>query len=178
MIIFTDTTITPEIKLIIGLTDVFVFWAGNLYFLHQNEKKQFPKNLKSIEDYETALKRWIKKSNPFRSEIRTALQQLKTFDKKQKILIAFDNSFQNISTETEAYLLTNIRKLLHRIMILNFQDNLQIHRAYLNLILHQNYKILLQYDKFLIAVFQTEDSPLPCLEAVTEAIQDMRKTIP
>ena len=177
LIAFTDNSIKPESRLCIGLAGVFLFWTGNLYFLHQSEKKQFPEHLKSIEEYQTALKRWIKKSNPFRHEIRTALHQLETFARKQRTLHAFDNSFQNISAETEAYLLTNIRKILHRIMILDFQDNLQIHRAYLNLILHQNQKILSQYDKFLIAVFQTEDTPLPCLETVTEAIQDIRKEI-
>ncbi len=159
----------------IGLVGVFLFWAGNLYFLHQNEKKQFPENLASIEEYQVALKRWIKKASPFRPEIRTALHQLALFVQKQRTLNAFDNGFQNISAETEAYLLMNIRKLLHRIMILDFHDNLQIHRAYLNLLLHQNQKILSQYDKFLIAVFQTEDTPLPCLETVTEAIESLRK---
>lgn len=175
LIIFKSRFLSPEGKLSAGLCFVLIFWGGNLYFLHQHDKKQFPENLKTIEEYQASLKRWDKKSNPFRHEIRTALHQLEAFAQKQRALIAFDNSFQNISEETENYLLTNMRKILHRIMILDFQDNLQIHRAYLNLILHQNQKILYQYDNFLIAVFQTDEPAPPCLEAVTEAIREIRK---
>ena len=108
-IFFIDKALKPELRLSAGLVCVFLFWAGNLYFLHEHEQKQFPEYLKNLEDYQNALKRWIKKSNPFRHEIRTALQQLEAFAKKQRTLNAFDSSFETVSAETEAYLLTNMR---------------------------------------------------------------------
>ena len=149
-----------------------MFWVSNLWFLHQNEQKQFPENLKSLADYQTALKLWQRKAFPFRHELRTAVRQIESFDRKQRTLLAFDSSFQEISRETENYLLGNMRQILHRIMILDFYQNLQIHRAYLNLLLHRNEKLLLQYDNFLNTVFQRDTPVPPCLDVVTEALRD------
>ena len=173
-VIFTDKALKPETRLFIGLAGVFLFWIGNLWFLHQTERKYFPENLKSAEDYQTALKLWQKKAFPFRRELRTAFRQLESFNRKQRTLTAFDNSFQDISHDAENYLFSNMRKLLHRIMILDFHENMQIHRAYLNLILHQNQKFLSQYDNFLNAVFQTDSPALPCLDIITETLREIR----
>ncbi len=173
-VIFTDKTLRPETRLFAGLAGVFLFWVGNLWFLHQTERKQFPENLKSLADYQTALKLWQRKAFPFRRELRTAVRQLQAFERKQRTLLAFDSSFQEISCDTEAYLLGNIRQLLHRVMILDFYQNLQIHRAYLNLILHRNQKLLSQYDNFLNAVFRTDAPAPPCLDVVTEALSEIR----
>ena len=173
-VLFTDKALRPETRLFAGLAGVFLFWVGNLWFLHQTERKQFPENLKSLADYQTALKLWQRKAFPFRRELRTAVRQLQAFERKQRTLLAFDSSFQEISRDTEAYLLGNIRQLLHRVMILDFYQNLQIHRAYLNLLLHRNQKLLSQYDNFLNAVFQTDAPALPCLDIVTEALREIR----
>ena len=139
------------------------------------DRKQIPENLHSIGEFCHALRHWQRKSNPFRYEVRTAIQQLEAFHQKQRTLLAFDSSFREISKDTEAYLLSNMKNILRRMLILNPHDGVMLHRIYLCNILEQNQKVLFQYDKFLAEVFQLDAHELPCLETVTEALRDVRK---
>lgn len=177
LMILTSWFLSPEQKLFAELVSVLIFWIGNLGFLHQAEKKQFPENLKSLEDYQTALKYHLRKSNALKYEIRSAIHQLQAFQRKQRTLLAFDNSFQEISHDTEACLLSNMNQFLHRILILDLHENLQPHRTYLNLLLNQNQKLLHQYDNFLTEVFQLDAYQMPCLDVITEAFRDVRRSL-
>ncbi|MBR4319705.1 MAG: hypothetical protein IKP69_06620 [Oscillospiraceae bacterium] len=177
LMILTSWFLSLEQKLFAELVSVFIFWIGNLYFLRQAEKKQFPENLKSLEEYRTALKYHLRKSNTLKYEIRSAIHQLEAFQKKQRTLLAFDNSFQDISHDTEACLLSNMRKFLHRILILDLHENLQPHRTYLNLLLNQNQELLQQYNYFLAEVFQLDAYQMPCLDIMTEAFRDVRRSL-
>ena len=177
LVFLTSWFLSPEQKLFAELAGILIFWMGNLYFLHQAEKKQFPENLKSLEEFEDAFKYQLRKSSPFRYEIRTAIRQLKAFQKKQHTLLAFDSGFQSISEDTEDCLLSNMKKFLHRILILDFHENLQSHRVYLNLLLEQNQQLLTQYDNFLMEVFQLNSHEMPCLDIMTEALREVRNTL-
>ncbi len=175
--ILTSWFLSPEQKLFAELISILIFWAGNLYFLHQAEKKQFPENLKSLEEYKMALKYHLRKSNALKYEIRSAIHQLEVFEQKQRTLLAFDSGFQNISQDTENCLLSNMKKFLHRILILDSHENLQPHRTYFNLLLNQNQKLLHQYDNFLTEVFQLDSYQMPCLDIMTEAFRDVRRSL-
>ncbi len=175
LVTLTNLFLTPKEKLFAGLCFVLIFWLGNLYFLHHADLQQFPEHLHSLQDYLDALKRWRRKSTPFRQEIRTAMHQLELFRQKQRTLTAFSNQFQEISEQTEACLLTNINKMLRRLLTLDSHDSAQTHKTYLNLLLHQNQNILNQYDSFLNEVFQLDSAEPPCLEVLTAALRDVRK---
>lgn len=173
--ILTSRFLTPEGKLFIGLLGILLFWIGNLYFLHMADQQQIPEHLHSISDFYHALKHWQKKSNPFYQEIRMAIQQLEAFHRKQRTLLAFDSSFQSISSDTEAYLLSNMKKILRRMLMMNQHDHSPLNRIYLCSILDQNQKVLHQYDCFLSEVFLLDTHELPCLDTITQALRDMRK---
>ena len=177
LVVLTSWFLTPEQKFFSEFTAVLLFWAGNFYFLHQADKKQFPENLKSLKEYQSALKYHLRKSRQFRFEIRSAIRQLEAFHQKQRTLLAFDKTFEDISQDTEQCLLSNIKKFLHQLLISNPYENSQIRRTYLNHLLSQNEKLLFQYDAFLTEVFQLDSCELPCLDTMTEAIREVRNSL-
>ena len=181
IVIYAGDFLQPEGKLTAGLMSIILFWAVNYHFLKHADRKKFPVNLKTIQDYENALKFWQNKANPFCQEIKTALHQLEIFSQKRfalQTLTQKDTMFESVSQDVQSYLCLNVKKILNRMLILDLseQGRLQMHKVYLCRILEENQNLLNQYDNLMIEISQLGeyDNQMPCLELITEALQELR----
>lgn len=181
ILIYAGDFLNPEQKLLAGVLSIIVFWSVNYYFLKILDRKKFSVNPRTVQDYEKALKYWLGKSGAFQEELKTAVDQLAVFSRKQKVLQGFPEQnamFRSVSQDVELYLLQNFKKILNRMLILDLSEpgRLQVHKIYLCRILAQNQELLQQYENFMIEISQlgADESQMPCLELMTQALQELR----
>lgn len=143
--------------------------------------------LKDVDDYENALEFWVNKSNPFRNDAKAAISQLRVFRKKKYALKALlgdqakeeGSPFLSVSDDVESCLLTNMKRLLNRMTIIDPAERTKfpIHAEYIRHILAQNSQILTEYDNLVIEISQIGDSTNVQslqLEAITQALRELR----
>ena len=177
----------------VAAMSVAAFLGVNYAILNESEKKKLHKSnkLKDIQDYREAIAAWSGKNNPFNSEIREAVHQIDLFNQKQaalKVLLGEQarepaNPFMNVSEDVRNCLLSNMRKFLNRMMILDptDQSKFPMHNAFIHHILGQNRQLLSQYDNLIIEISQIGDSSNLedlNLDSITEALRELHDENP
>lgn len=168
---------------------VAAFFGANYTILNKKEKKKTIRmdKLKTIRDYREAIAAWHGKNNPFNSEIREAVYQLDLFQQKEEALKGLlgeqakepANPFMTVSDEVRDCLLSNARKLINRMMILDPMDQSRfpMHNEFVHHVLGQNRQLLSQYDSLIIEISQIGNSREMenlHLDSITSALKDLR----
>lgn len=142
------------------------------------------KKLKDTHDYIAAFEAWLREDTPFPEEMKIAIRQLQSLERKQKALRAIlgndtDSPFLDTADEVEAYILGNCKRVLNRIMIYdpNEPQKYQTHHMYLRQVLGQNAHVLSDFDNLILEVSQIGDdhtAATPCLNELTAALRSVR----
>lgn len=143
------------------------------------------KRLKDARDYITALEAWLREDTAFPDEIKIALRQLQSLERKQNALQAIlandtDSPFLQTAAEVEEYILGNCKRVLNRVMIYdpNEPQKYQTHLMYLRQVLGQNAHVLSDFDNLILEVSQIGDdhsgASTPCLNELTAALRSVR----
>lgn len=163
--------------------------GGNYAILFKREKKRTVKvdRLKDIEDYRDALILFHGKNNPFNSELREAAYQLDLFQQKEEALKGLlgaqvkepGNPFMTVSEEVRDCILSNEKKIINRMMILDLKDQSRfpMHNEFIHHVLGQNRQLLSQYDSLIIEISQIGNSKEMedlHLDSITSALKDLR----
>lgn len=129
--------------------------------------------LKNTGDYREALQSCMGRKIPFKNEIKTAIYQLESIERKRKVLdeLLEQNNKENFTAlielgdETKDFICVNARKILNIISIFdeteynNNQGNLkEEHITYINKILDSNTKIINEFNNFLTEVSKIGDT--------------------
>lgn len=183
----------PVPALIAGVVSAAAFIGVNYCILtFSGRKKRYqPDKLHSVQDYREALAYWQQPGHPFQQEVTMAIRQLDLFYQKQTALRALlgddarkqDNPFLSVSDDVRNYLLSNMKKILNRMTILdpNEQSRIPMHTEFLHHVLGQNKQLLSQYDNLIIEISQIGDTAEMenlNLEAITNALRDLRDDRP
>ena len=165
------------------------FFGVNYMIINKKEKRKMLKmdKLRTIEDYREALYKYHSRSNPFESELREAVYQLDLFQQREDSLRALlgdqfsepANPFVTVSDEVKEAVLSNIRKFLNRMMIIDPADTARfpMPNEFLHHTLGQNRQILSQYDSLIIEISQigtSAEAENLHLDSITEALKDLR----
>ncbi|MDD5946202.1 MAG: hypothetical protein PUC41_00170 [Oscillospiraceae bacterium] len=143
------------------------------------------RRLKDAHDYIAAFEAWLREDTAFPDEMKIALRQLQSLERKQKALQAIlandaDSPFLQTAAEVEEYILNNCKRVLNRVMIYdpNEPQNYQTHLMYLRQVLGQNAHVLSDFDNLILEVSQIgEDhsgASTPCLNELTAALRSVR----
>lgn len=174
---------------IVGGVSIALFLGINFLILNSTGKKKHVRldKVKTVQDYRDALTAWQGKSNPFNPELREAVHQLDLFTQKETALKALlgdqakepTNPFMIVSNDVRDCLLSNMRKLLNRMTILdpNDQNLYPTHNGFIHHVLGQNKQLLSQYDNLIIEISQIGDTSNADdlhLENITAALREMR----
>lgn len=175
--------------LIAGVLSMGVFFGVNYFILTNSGRRKHYKidKIKSVQDYRESLSSWQDKSNPFNAELREAVHQLDLFTQKETALKALlgeqskesGNPFITVSNDVRVCLLSNMRKLLNRMTILDPMDQAKYptHNEFIHHVLGQNKQLLSQYDNLIIEISQIGDSKdfgNLHLDNITEALRELR----
>ncbi len=129
--------------------------------------------LKDTGDYREALQSCMTRKIPFKNELKTAIYQLESIERKRKVLdeLLEQNNKENFTAlielgdETKDFICVNARKILNIISIFdeteynNNQGNLkEEHMTYINKILDSNTKIINEFNNFLTEVSKIGDT--------------------
>ncbi len=143
------------------------------------------KRLKDARDYITAFEAWLREDTAFPDEVKIALRQLQSLERKQNALQAIlandtDSPFLQTAAEVEEYILNNCKRVLNRVMIYdpNEPQKYQTHLMYLRQVLGQNAHVLSDFDNLILEVSQIGDehsgASTPCLNELTAALRSVR----
>lgn len=143
------------------------------------------KRLKDARDYIAAFEAWLREDTAFPDEMKIALRQLQSLERKQKALQAIlandtDSPFLQTAAEVEEYILNNCKRVLNRVMIFdpNEPQKYQTHMLYLRQVLGQNAHVLSDFDNLILEVSQIGDdhsaTSTPCLNELTAALRSVR----
>lgn len=146
-----------------------------------------PKKLKDTDDYQKALSAWLSEDSPFSEEIKIALNQLDSLERKQKALknildSSDDNPFLTTAEDVERYILANTKRFINRVMIYDGVDQrkFEMHSFYLKTLLRQNEKVLSDFENLILEVAQIGDDSItdtPCLRELTDALRSVREPL-
>lgn len=175
--------------IVTGVLSAAAFIGVNYWILNAaNTDPGFhSERLRDAEDYQNAFEFWMKKSNPFRAEMRTAHHQIEVFRKKNRALRALlgeqarqeGSPFFSVSEDVESCLLTNSKKILNRMTIIDPSEKTKypMHAEFIRRILSQNQQLLSEYDNLVIEISQIGDTSQVQslqLEAITQALRELR----
>ncbi len=145
-----------------------------------------PSKLKDLSDYRKALEAWISEETPFTDQIRIAVNQIDSLERKQKALRSIlddtkESPFLSTADDVERYVLANSKRVLNRVMIYDGTDRskLREHAFYLQDILQKNAKVLSDFENLILEVSQIGDdqsADTPFLRELTEALRSVRDT--
>lgn len=139
--------------------------------------------LKTRSDYVRALRGLPIGTMPLGLYAERAALQIERLTRKQqglKAMLGNGHPFLNNSTEAEAYILANCKKVLWRLKYCDQSDPrlCRLHAEYLQERLDENEKILRDYEDLLIEVTEM-DADLPCaephLDVLAETLHSMRR---
>lgn len=143
-----------------------------------------PSKLKDLSDYRKALEAWISEDTPFTDQIRIAVNQIDSLERKQKALRSIlddtkESPFLSTADDVERYVLANSKRVLNRVMIYDGTDRskLREHAFYLQDILQKNAKVLSDFENLILEVSQIGDdqsADTPFLRELTEALRSVR----
>lgn len=142
------------------------------------------KKLKDAQDYIAAFEAWLREDPPFPEELKVAIRQLNSLIRKQQALRAIlgndtDSAFLTTAQEVDAYILSNCKRVLNRVMIYDSAEpqHYQTHVTYLRQVLAKNAHVLLDFDNLILEVSQIADgqyAETPCLNELTAALRSVR----
>lgn len=197
IILFSRGMVNLGAKLVPALLTVLlsagVFFGVNYWILNSSGggKRYKIDKIKSVQDYRDALSSWESKGNPFNAEVQEGVHQLDLFKQKETALKALlgeqakdpANPFMSVSEDVRECLLSNMRKLLNRMTILDPMDSSKFptHTEFIHHVLGQNKQLLSQYDNLIIEISQIGDSSELenlHLENITEALRELRDEHP
>ena len=134
---------------------------------------------------------WQNSKNPFNNELKTAIHQLDLFYQKETALRALlgdqakeaGNPFLSVSQDVQECLFANMKKLINRMTILDFEDQSRfpMHYEFIRGVIGQNQQLLNQYDNLIIEISQIGDSSEMenlHLDNITEALRELRDGTP
>ena len=142
--------------------------------------------LKDVNDYRQALESCYSKKSPFEKEIKQAISQIVSIDKKNKVLneLLEQNNKQHftalvdLGNQASAFLVNNIRKILNRIAIYDADvgdDLLDEHRKFIQNLLASNENVLTGFNKLLTEVSQLDDTSTD--DSFTKVLNDMTSSL-
>lgn len=129
--------------------------------------------LKDTQDYKEALQSCMTRKIPFKNEIKTAIYQLSSIERKRKVLdeLLEQNNKENLTAlielgdETKEFICTNSKKILNIISIFdeteyaNNQNKVKEEQiSYINKIIESNSKIIDEFNNFLTEVSKIGDT--------------------
>lgn len=171
----------------IGL-NLFVL-AGELIYLNNSTTAKYGYDLdklKDVDDYKQALESCYSKKSPFEKEIKQAISQIVSVDKKNRVLqeLLEQNNKQHFTALTDlgnqalVFLVNNIRKMLNRIAIYDADvgdDLLDEHKNYIDNLLDSNENVLNGFNKLLTEVSQLDDTSTD--DSFTKVLNDMTSSL-
>ena len=158
---------------------------GEIIYLNNSTTAKYGYDLdklKDVDDYKQALESCYSKKSPFSNEIKQAISQIVSVDKKNKVLqeLLEQNNKQHFTALTDlgnqalSFLVNNIRKILNRIAIYDADvgDNLlDEHKQYIDNLLESNENVLNGFNKLLTEVSQMDDTSTD--DSFTKVLNDM-----
>jgi hypothetical protein len=150
--------------------------------------------LKDADDYKQALQSGLNKKNPFNEEIKQAMYQIESIDRKRRVLDElleqnnkeYFTALVELGDETKSFIFVNAKKILNIISIFDEKeyensknDLLKEHREYITNILDSNNKLINQFNNFLTEVSKIGDTDAKVnvskiLEEMTNSLKSLR----
>lgn len=142
------------------------------------------KKLRDADDYIKAFYAWLNEDTPFAEHIKIAIRQLESLKRKQAALRSVlddskDSPFFTTAQDVDAYVLSNCRRVINRVMIYDSAEpqKYNMHVAYLQQILGDNARVLSEFENLILEVSQIGDdqtAATPCLTELTAALRSVR----
>lgn len=166
-----------------------VVLIGELTFLAKSNVARYGYDLdklKDVNDYKEALESCYSKKSPFASEIQTAIQQIVSIDKKNRVLneLLEQNNKSHFTALTDlgnqafTFLVNNVRKILNRIAIFDADTDeslLEQHKNYIENLITSNENILKEFNKLLTEVSQLDDTSND--DTLSQVLSDMTDSL-
>ncbi len=163
--------------------------AGEILFLGFSNTAKYGYDLdklKDVNDYKQALDSCYSKNSPFAKEIKQAIDQVISVDKKNRVLteILTQNNKEHYTALTDlgeqatSFLVNNVRKMLNRIAIYDAdmgENLLGEHKAYIDQLIVSNENILTEFNKLLTEVSQLDDTSTD--DTLSNVLSDMTNSL-
>ncbi len=163
--------------------------AGEILFLSFSNTAKYGYDLdklKDVNDYKQALDSCYSKNSPFAKEIKQAIDQVISVDKKNRVLteILTQNNKEHYTALTDlgeqatSFLVNNVRKMLNRIAIYDAdmgENLLGEHKAYIDQLIVSNENILTEFNKLLTEVSQLDDTSTD--DTLSNVLSDMTNSL-
>ncbi len=163
--------------------------AGEILFLSFSNTAKYGYDLdklKDVNDYKQALDSCYSKNSPFAKEIKQAIDQVISVDKKNRVLteILTQNNKEHYTALTDlgeqatSFLVNNVRKMLNRIAIYDAdmgENLLGEHKAYIDKLIVSNENILTEFNKLLTEVSQLDDTSTD--DTLSNVLSDMTNSL-
>ncbi len=168
--------------------NVFVL-AGEILYLGFSNTAKYGYDLdklKDVNDYKQALDSCYSKKSPFAKEIKQAIDQVVSVDKKNRVLIeilAQNNkehytALTDLGEQATSFLVNNVRKMLNRMAIYDAdmgENLLGEHKAYIDKLIVSNDNILTEFNKLLTEVSQLDDTATD--DTLSNVLSDMTDSL-
>lgn len=168
--------------------NVFVL-AGEILYLGFSNTAKYGYDLdklKDVNDYKQALDSCYSKKSPFAKEIKQAIDQVVSVDKKNRVLIGIlaQNNKEHYTALTDlgeqatSFLVNNVRKMLNRMAIYDAdmgENLLGEHKAYIDKLIVSNDNILTEFNKLLTEVSQLDDTATD--DTLSNVLSDMTDSL-
>lgn len=163
--------------------------AGEILFLSFSNTAKYGYDLdklKDVNDYKQALDSCYSKNSPFAKEIKQAIDQVISVDKKNRVLteILTQNNKEHYTALTDlgeqatSFLVNNVRKMLNRIAIYDAdmgENLLGEHKTYIDQLIVSNENILTEFNKLLTEVSQLDDTSTD--DTLSNVLSDMTNSL-
>ncbi len=180
--------IEPVLFCIMIAFNIFVL-VGEILFLGFSNTAKYGYDLdklKDVNDYKQALDSCYSKNSPFAKEIKQAIDQVISVDKKNRVLteILTQNNKQHYTALTDlgeqatSFLVNNVRKMLNRMAIYDAdmgENLLGEHKAYIDQLIVSNENILTEFNKLLTEVSQLDDTSTD--DTLSHVLSDMTNSL-
>ncbi len=163
--------------------------AGEILYLGFSNTAKYGYDLdklKDVNDYKQALDSCYSKNSPFAKEIKQAIDQVVSVDKKNRVLteILTQNNKEHYTALTDlgeqatSFLVNNVRKMLNRMAIYDAdmgENLLGEHKAYIDKLIVSNDNILTEFNKLLTEVSQLDDTATD--DTLSNVLSDMTNSL-
>lgn len=178
----------PVLFCVIILLNIAIL-AGEVVFLGVSNTAKYGYDLdklRDVNDYKQALDSCYSKNSPFAGEIKQAISQVTSIDKKNRVLteiLAQNNkehftALTDLGTQATSFLVNNVRKMLNRMAIYDAdmgENLLEEHQKYIQKLLTANENILTEFNKLLTEVSQLDDTSTD--DTLSNVLSDMTNSL-
>lgn len=174
--------------LILGLEIKYLMTSTEIKYGYDMDK------LKDADDYKQALQSSLNKKNPFSEQIKQAIYQIESVDRKRKVLDElleqnnkeYFTALVELGDETKDFIFANAKRILNIISIFDekeYEDSqnnlLKEHLEYIKNLLDSNNKLISQFNNFLTEVSKIGDTEAKVnvskiLEEMTNSLKTLR----